>query len=117
MVSSRLLCLVVHLLVEVFHMDPIIVADATDIEAKVDVLKTAQANVAPLQATADAANSALAAGQQAVTTATNDVDAAVAKLVADIKTIEGGGTPPPPPPPPSPTETARRLGQGQVARR
>lgn len=81
-------------------MDPVIVADATDIEAKVDVLKTAQAAVAPLQANADAANAALAAGQLAVTTATNDVDAAVSKLVADIKTIEGGFPPPPPPPPP-----------------
>lgn len=77
-------------------MDPTILADVADLEAKIDTLKTAQAAVAPLQATADSADAALAAGKQAVTTATADVDASFQKLAADVQAIEHGDNPAPP---------------------
>lgn len=99
MLCERLYLLVTRLL-EFFEMDPTLQQLAADLSTSFDALKSKQAAVAPLQATADAADAALTAGKMDIVTATADTDA---KLQALIDYIHSGESPTPPPSPPDTT--------------
>lgn len=73
-------------------IDPVILADVTDLENKLDTFTTSNAALPALKAAVDSATASYNAGVTQASTDKAAVDASFAKLQADIQTIEGGGT-------------------------